>query len=415
MEQKIKITCPNCNENIEIPESVINAIASIIFKNMEKGKLVPAFIAGTTSIDGLENDGDDASIGIGTDGLIGGSPLYVASGNGCGKALNLNYIKAILLESGGENDVVAAVVSNIEKSGKLYNAHLFKQHVLAQMFRMMTTKRFVYDCSGHAIKNEDGSYKYEISGYCKEVKNLGYDYTLTMLADELHRQAAMYKNGDKKNFEICNSFYGLDSVVKNVLLNYQVILKKYIDFLPTHTCKRKPYKNINGARRLVREGMYRTCFFVSDIRELILNPIDDAIKKVLKSQNPIELDNNYREFIKIRVVLPTSEYYEMKGKKNKGRIMKFKARQNEFWREAYMGYGAYWSMQNLIEFHNCNVITQDGEVFDRKKSMEYLEDMRKVHCNEGHWLYGMFKHFMEYNHIDIEAMRKAWTEAKLNK
>lgn len=52
-----------------------------------------------------------------------------------------------------------------------------------------------------------------------------------------------------------------------------------------------------------------------------------------------------------------------------------KARKSEAWKNAYKGAGAYFTLKNLILFHDCKVHLGIGQVLDRDASFKYVADL----------------------------------------
>jgi hypothetical protein len=70
-------------------------------------------------------------------------------------------------------------------------------------------------------------------------------------------------------------------------------------------------------------------------------------------------------------------------------------------------------MQNLLRFHSCT-FPKDNDFYKRGRSgLDCLEDAARSYADgEGWRLFGLMKQTIMSNHIDIEAKRKEWREAK---
>lgn len=82
--------------------------------------------------------------------------------------------------------------------------------------------------------------------------------------------------------------------------------------------------------------------------------------------------------------------------------------------EAYKANGAYYTMQNMIQFHGCRVHL-DGRVLDQYESMDYLNNKLDEICpmEEGYKLHGMMKQLIRDNNFDFyERMRSQYAHAE---
>lgn len=80
------------------------------------------------------------------------------------------------------------------------------------------------------------------------------------------------------------------------------------------------------------------------------------------------------------------------------------------WQDAYKGYGAFFSMQNLIRFHRC-VFFENRKRMTKEASLKKLDSMAAKEA--GWYLLGALKQLIVDNKIDIEAKQKEWKEKKL--
>jgi hypothetical protein len=84
----------------------------------------------------------------------------------------------------------------------------------------------------------------------------------------------------------------------------------------------------------------------------------------------------------------------------------FEARQCAAWVDAYKGYGAYFSMQNLILFHGC---TFEGRT--KEESIQYLNECI-VDNEKGYWMLGALRNMLKVNNFDIAGKREEWRRKK---
>jgi hypothetical protein len=84
----------------------------------------------------------------------------------------------------------------------------------------------------------------------------------------------------------------------------------------------------------------------------------------------------------------------------------FEAKQCAAWVDAYKGYGAYFSMQNLILFHGCTFPDMDKD-----ESIKYLNMHAKD--EKGYWMLGALRYMLKTNNFDIASKREEWRRKKI--
>ena len=151
-------------------------------------------------------------------------------------------------------------------------------------------------------------------------------------------------------------------------------------------CKGNPYIRVKGFDKGV---------FVDDITKKLIQPLRFIIFDIASAKTPADLEQTVRKF-----------WNEAYGKE-------WIYDQCAAWKDAYKGAGAYFTMQNLLRFHGCT-FPKDNDFYLRGRSgLACLEDAAKTYADGDGWrLFGLMKQMIEENHIDIEAKRKEWAEAK---
>lgn len=280
----------------------------------------------------------------------------------------------------------------IIKDAYIQNGHMFKQHVLAQMFRML------YD--SHYVKGRWAT------GYSVALKSLGYIYTWKMINEELMRQSAMYRHGDERSLNEDRRWFNAD-VVRYMIMNLAVQLKSSVRHATRHKCKGKKYiKDIDVARFIVQPDLsnYKGTFY-DGLEEFIEDACQVHLYNLKKCETPIDLHHFVEDFVKKHAPIRHNEF-----------------KQCEAWKDAYKGYGAYFSMQNLIRFHGCKVFANDFLNIPMESTKENgcstlffntIENNEEVLNSwaaheTGYWMLGALKLMLEKNNIDVVAMREAW-------
>lgn len=211
------------------------------------------------------------------------------------------------------------------------------------------------------------------------IHSMGYEYQWKMLNNELYAQHKMMQNGDVDNFRDRNRWFN-KRVVLDMAKDYIEKLKKRFEKLKLRKCKGIPYKRINGQN-----------IFVDDFDRKIIKPLLFAVHKIQHAGNTYELWHSVQEFNKRRIK------------------MHWDTPQNAAWLDAYKGSGAFFTMQNMIRFHNCVVIDDNGKTLGKNASLAFLNKKAKLYENREGWrLIGMLKKMLDDNNIDVVAKMKEW-------
>ena len=263
------------------------------------------------------------------------------------------------------------IIRQIIGGGTVPNKHLFRRWVMSQVFRGLSEKHWR---TGRPI------------GFTEWMKDHGYEYTWEMLIKELHAQTEMHGNGDMENFEARNRWFNKD-VALAMAHDYIKQLRDNALHQKTRNCKGAPYIRVKGFDKGV---------FVEDIAKKLIQPLRPVIYEIATAKTPERLEQAVRRF-----------WREAHGKE-------WRYDQAAEWKDAYKGAGAYFTMQNLLRFHGCTFPKGNTFYSRRLTGLEMLEQAATAygHDCEGWRLFGLMKQMIEENHIDIEAKRKEWAEAK---
>ena len=256
-----------------------------------------------------------------------------------------------------------SIFSYIIQHGTVPNRRLFRRWILAQMFHMMSYTE---------------SYSREPVGITDMIHRLGYEYQWKMLMNELYAQMTM-ENRDKENFTDRNRWFNA-SVVAGMMEDYIKKLKKRVESLKEKRCKGIPYKRICGRN-----------IFVSDLHVKLYNPLSLILAQVKQANNATKLYNVALRFNEMRIK------------------MAHDTPQSKIWIEAYKGAGAFFSMQNLIRFHNCIAIDDTGKRLNKSQSLAFILAKAEAYKNfEGWRLFALMKKMLEDNNIDIQKKMAGW-------
>ena len=235
-----------------------------------------------------------------------------------------------------END---SILNQIIEDGYVRNTKLHRRFVMAQMFRALNYKSY------------DGKY----TGYNECIKrSYGYDYTFKMMLEEV-RVLSKLEGKDADSFAERSHFF-TKGVIVATMEDYIDKLKAYVNKLPNKNCKGVPYKRIKG-----------TNIFCDDLDKKLYAPLRNNIYKM---QSVGTYDGIYKvlsSFMKSMIKLP------------------YDTAKSKAWIDAYKGSGAFYTMKNLIMFHNCKVFldyypltTEESIVVINNRLDEYQGEYYKM-------------------------------------
>ena len=298
------------------------------------------------------------------------------------------------------------IVNKIVESGSILNAHLFKQHVLAQVLKMMTSYEYDHTLNRFVrVRNWEG--KLDLSSYTHHMNAMGYGYSWQTLADELRRQAAMHRHGDKKSLEEDQRWYNKELVLA-MFDHHQKLLCELTKKLRVRKHQGVKYIALDGLENLVIKKSARGYIYLHEVKGMLKNHANMR-KAIDKASDPVELYNAVARYMDAARPGKLS-YHASEVTKRENRV---KIEPCEAWKNAYKGYGGYFAMQNLILFHGCRIIV-DGKKLSKDDSIKQLNEWADEHLKEGYWLIGALKQLIADNGFNIERKQAEWYEKKRN-
>ena len=203
----------------------------------------------------------------------------------------------------------------------------------------------------------------------------GYDYTIKMMTEEI-KVLSKLEVRDTESFNERVHFFNKDVVVA-VLEDYLDKLKKHIEALPDRNCKGVPYKRIKGVN-----------VFNADLNKKIYAPVRAYIGSVKYARN-------YKQI------------YEVLEKFMRGYIkLSYKTPKSKVWVDAFKGEGAYYTLKNLVMFHDCTIFTGPSNVFtyrrfDGTEAVRYLNSKLDEYKGEGWRMFALMKKVIADNNFDF--------------
>jgi hypothetical protein len=379
-----KVKCPKCGAEFLLPQKSTTATVNVIGKDSNLGTIYLT----------LDNNSDKKSKAQERIEKMREAGIDVSKFFAMNDA-NGNETQVGAIVNGGirilpEDDVV---VRSILGGGTLLSSHLFKQHVLARMLKMLTP----YEYRGYRM---NGDY-YDLSAYTKNLHLMGYDYQWRMLCDEFYRQAKMIAHGDIKSFTEDSQWYNKE-LAMTMIEDYIIQLKKLVSTLKVKKHRGRAYVQLKQGKKVPFEGKE------SRVGYIYVDELDKLYDTYKSIRDAIMVTDDIRTFANLVLDFYTRMVpLHFAPSHHKPNTPYFKAKQCAAWVDAYKGYGAYFSMQNLILFHGC---TFEGKTKD--ESIHYLNEC-VANGAEGYWMLGALRNMLKTNNFDIAGKREEWRRKKV--
>ena len=260
-------------------------------------------------------------------------------------------------ENGVCRQVKDPIMNTIIEDGYVRNTKLHRRFVMAQMFHMLN---YV-------------SYDKRYSGYNDCLKRMyGYEYTLKMMMEEI-RVLSKLEVRDRESFVERSHFFNKEVVVA-VMEDYLEKLKAYVEALPDRNCKGIPYKRIK-----------RMDVFNADLGKKIYAPVRAHIYTVKYAKNYTEIYRALERFMRNHIKLS------------------FETPKSKVWIDAYKGAGAYYTMKNLVMFHDCFIINGPYSVDRGELAVKTLNSKLDEYKGEGWRMFALMKKVIKDNNLDFKA------------
>ena len=280
-------------------------------------------------------------------GINTGKYFTVALDNG-------TQVHLIIDENGNPKKVDDVIRNQIIEDGYVRNTKLHRRFVMAQMFQALN---YV-------------SWDRKRNGYNEWLKNFGIKYQFEMMLEEI-RVLSKLEERDWETFVERSSFFTKEVIVKT-MADYIEKLKASINIKKTYNCKGIPYKKVAGRD-----------VFVDDLDKKIYAPMRCEIYKVQVARNYNEIYKAVRNFMYKMITVP---YTTTKSKD---------------WIDAYKGEGAYYTLKNLVMFHECGIKIDKFTVLFGVDAVKYLEGKLGEYKGEGWRMFALMKKVIADNNFDF--------------
>ena len=283
-------------------------------------------------------------------------------------------VHLIVDENGNFTPVKGDPIANqIIEDGYVRNTKLHRRFVMAQMFHMLNYVSYDKKYSGY-------------NDYLK--KRYGYHYTLTMMLEEV-RVLSKLEARDKESFDERSHFFTKEVIVA-VLEDYMDKLEKYVNNLPDRKCKGVPYKRIKGED-----------IFNDDLEKKLYAPLRKKLNAVRNVNNYTVMWLALERFMKDMIKLP------------------YETPKSKVWIDAYKGEGAYYTLKNLVMFHDCVMYTGKYGIMHYNKAMNltgvdavnYLNGKLDEYKGEGWRMFALMKKVIADNDFNFnDRMQEIYSE-----
>lgn len=291
-----ELVCPHCGGHIALPK-VVGIKAEVVGTKGESVEVTGVPVNGKYAERLIKLQ----QAGFNTAGYFS---LTNASGESVAMKLDDNNIPVVI-----SDEEFTAWELKIKNGGTIRSGKLWRRWVMSQMFNLL---------------RNGGYYK----GFTANLHGRGYNYQWEMLVEEFRMQVKLQKK-DPECFKERNYWYN-KYIVMWMLGNHIRELVKYFKTLKVKKCKRQPYVTTSIGYIFVDEWSYRA-----------EKPIQELIDKVERAdENDIQLLYDV-----VKAMTDRRRYVQLP----------WTAKQDRDWVDAFKGYGAYYTLQNLILFHGCKV------------------------------------------------------------
>lgn len=251
------------------------------------------------------------------------------------------------------------IEESIRNDGYIENNHLYRRWVMAQMLRHFRNEKDPAAFDHYFVSGKP--YKYAWETTLNEMKAMKHLYGEELIKRE--------------------RFFNLE-VVKEMANEYNEQVKSYIRKLPV--------------KNRVKNGKlecYSKIPYGGEIRRHEQNK--EFWASITEAVNKINAANTYWQMQKaVEFFMATCP-------------MHLKMPKPDAWKNAFKGAGAYYTMDNMIKFHNCHwMLKSHYLMLPLSASLAELEKAVEETKGEYYRLYAMMCDFVAYNHFDFDQRMK---------
>lgn len=249
------------------------------------------------------------------------------------------------------------------------NTKLHRRWIMAQMFKMLNYESFDGKRAGY-------------DAYLNDYYD--YNYQFKMMLDEIKVLSVLEKK-DRDVFYERLHFFNKEVVIQTCK-DYLNKLKKYIESLPIRKCKGTPYVRISG-----------NDVFVEDLNKKIFSSIEFDIYKMSRDSDFKHLYCSLNMFIRKYINVYRLPATTVKCRK---------------WKDAFKGAGSYYTLMNLVRFHNCKIYVGSSMLYGMN-AVRYVEEAADFYEGSYYKLFALLKKVISDNEFDFTfAMKNTYSGKK---
>lgn len=275
------------------------------------------------------------------------------------------------LDDTEKNEKLDDIEQSIINDGYIPNTMLWRRWIMAQMLRH--------------YKNENGESnfdKYFVSGK-------PYLYQWETILNEI-KTLKKLSNQELTNRE---RFFNMD-VIKAAAQDYEKCLSRYI------RCKAKKYIDSN---QKANKAAYVKLYYNKQRGRVYID--DKSIISNIEDTTFTELMSYVHSFVEN--ILSCKTYAKMQNAIERlisNCPMQLHIRKAPSWKNAFKGAGAYYTMDNMIKFHDCGFFNESGEKLSTSDSLRILENKTTEYANEYYKLYALMQKFVNDNEFELSSI-----------
>ena len=282
--------------------------------------------------------------------------------------------KGIMLKLDGDDLTVSLaddyrkLREQISDNGTVACTKLYRRWICAQMLRIQ---------KGIA----EGKYR-NIEDY---MSHFTFKYMRRVISEELTALRAIERSGDIDTYNERSVFYTKDVII-NVYTHWINDLKLELENAKIHIQNRNKW--LEPKREYVVIGNRN--FYVDDVRLDIADMV--GILNSIRTTN---------EVTSVRAMVVAINNKLTKYENGRRQIYSVPSS----FKETYKASGAYYTLKNLVLFHNANLVNYEtAEVLDGTEAFEYLKTYLSNVDYEGYKVYALMKDCLKRNNIRLDNL-----------
>lgn len=257
----------------------------------------------------------------------------------------------------------------IRSGGTVACTKLYRRWICAQMLR---------------IQSEIGRGKWKtIEDY---MRNFNFEYMRDVIADEVKALIRINKDRDHDTYNERNVFFSIRTIYE-IYNQWESNLRYEIDNAKVHIQNRNKW------------GAEQKEYITIGNRHFYLDEARFDVSELSRLLSILIHDNNYVTAKEI-----TEKMNAILEKYNNGRTEIYSV--PTAFMDAYKASGAYYTLKNLVLFHNCYLTNyRTRELLLGTEAFEYLKTyLNGVCCGRGYQLYALMKQCLKDNNVQLNNL-----------